>query len=40
MGQIAGLVKEKTTLRQIFETMTSDALVQLKTLEKKLQDLK
>ncbi len=40
MGQIAGLVKEKTTLRDIFVNMTADAKVQFSHLETKLKDLK
>lgn len=40
MGQIAGLVKEKTTLRQIFESMTAQSLVEFKHLETKLKDIK
>lgn len=40
MGQIAGLVKEETTLAQLFKSMTNDAKVQIKELEAKLKGLK
>lgn len=40
MGQIAGLVKEKTTLHSLFKSLVSDSRRQLKNLESKLNELK
>ena len=40
VGQIAGMIKERTTLKEIFENMIEHSRIKLDNLENKIEELK